>query len=110
LEGLLVARIVGAVWRLGRLLHVEVGIFEERRSPVGFGDNPSVGLAFIRDARSVDTFSKLARYETTIERGLYRALHELQRLQAARAGQPIPPPAVLDVEVSLSTHPHGEEA
>jgi hypothetical protein len=30
----------------------------------------------------------LSRYETSIERGLFRALHELQRLQAARISQP----------------------
>jgi hypothetical protein len=44
-----------------------------------------------------DAISKLCRYETAIERSLYRALHELQRLQAARQGEKIPAPAVLDV-------------
>jgi hypothetical protein len=32
----------------------------------------------------------LSRYEVTIERSLYKALHELQRLQAARDGQAVP--------------------
>jgi hypothetical protein len=32
----------------------------------------------------------LSRYEVTLERSLYRALHELQRLQAARDGQTVP--------------------
>lgn len=40
------------------------------------------------------------RYDTAIERSLYRALHELQRLQAARNGEKPPAPAVLDVEVN----------
>ena len=31
-----------------------------------------------------DRQTRVLRYETTIERGLYKALHELQRLQAAR--------------------------
>ncbi len=44
----------------------------------------------------------LSRYETTLERSLYKALHELQRLQAARDGGFVPAPAVADVEVSFS--------
>ena len=45
----------------------------------------TLGRTFIRDAEGANAFSKLSRYETAIERGLYRALHELQRLQAAAA-------------------------
>ena len=40
---------------------------------------------------------ELSRYETTIERSLFRAMHELQRLQAARAGQYVSAPVVVDV-------------
>ena len=39
----------------------------------------------------------------TLERSLYKALHELQRLQAARAGQAVPPPEAADVDISIST-------
>lgn len=60
----------------------------------------TLGLAFIKDAAQPDALSKLSRYETTIERGLYRALHELQRLQAARTGQAIAPPLAVDVNLS----------
>jgi hypothetical protein len=64
-------------------------------------DTSTLGLAFIRDANSANAFSKLSRYETTMERGLYKALHELQRLQAARAaGGGVPPPVAVDVDVS----------
>jgi hypothetical protein len=42
---------------------------------------------------------KIGRYEGHIERGLYRALHELQRLQAARIGL-IAPPLAVDVNLS----------
>ncbi len=42
----------------------------------------------------------IGRYETTLERGLYRALHELQRLQATRLGRDVAPPAVVDIQVS----------
>ncbi len=44
----------------------------------------------------------LSRYEVTLERSLYKALHELQRLQAARDGQVVPLPEAVDVEVSVS--------
>ena len=46
----------------------------------------TLGRAFISDEASANAFSKLARYETTIERALYRALHELQQLQSQRPG------------------------
>jgi hypothetical protein len=48
------------------------------------------------------TLDKVSRYETTLERSLFRTIHELQRLQAARAGEKVPLPAVVDGEVSIS--------
>lgn len=61
----------------------------------------TLGRTFIRDANEANAFSKLSRYETTIERSLYKALHELQRLQAARgAGGDVAPPAAVDIDVS----------
>jgi hypothetical protein len=43
---------------------------------------------------------QIARYEAHLSRQLAQALHELQRLQAARSGAPIMPPVVVDVTVS----------
>ncbi len=43
-------------------------------------ETATLGRTFIRDANEANAFSKLSRYEATIERSLYRALHELQRL------------------------------
>jgi hypothetical protein len=61
----------------------------------------TLGRTFTRDAENANAFSKLSRYETTIERGLYKALHELQRLQAARvAADSVSPPVAVDVDVS----------
>ena len=48
---------------------------------------------------------RLLRYEAAIEKALYRALNELHRLQATRAGVPVPPPAALDVDIALMTDP-----
>jgi hypothetical protein len=45
--------------------------------------------------------SKLSGCETTLERGLYKALRELQRLQAARrADSNASPPVAIDVDIS----------
>src|SRR5215213_11591877 len=64
-------------------------------------ETPTLGLTFIRDANEANAFSKLSRYEAMIERSLYKALHELQRLQAARhAGGNGTPPLAIDVDVS----------
>jgi hypothetical protein len=46
------------------------------------------------------TMEKVNRYETTLERSLYKALHELERRQAARDGQAVPLPVAVDVNVS----------
>jgi hypothetical protein len=64
-------------------------------------ETATLGRTFIRDANKANAFSKLSRYETTIERSLFKALHELQRLQAARgAGGNVSPPVTVDVDVS----------
>ncbi len=63
-------------------------------------ETATLGRTFARDADRANAFSKLSRYETAIERQLYKALHELERRQAARQGDRISPPQVLDVDVS----------
>jgi hypothetical protein len=45
------------------------------------------------------TLEKLTRYEAHLHRQMMQALHELERLQAARSGEAVPPPAALDVTV-----------
>ncbi len=59
----------------------------------------ALGVAFKQDAKYTGAISKLSRYEAAIERSLYRALHELQRVQAAREdGQP---PRSIAVDVTV---------
>jgi hypothetical protein len=73
----------------------------KRMAAVRDGETATLGQTFIRDSETANAFSKLSRYETAIERSLYKALHELQRLQAARrADDHVPPPAAIDVDVS----------
>jgi hypothetical protein len=102
LENLLVDRIIASHWRLRRLGRVEAGIFsQEFYGDVGDSDASMLGLSFIRDGNGANAFSKLSRYEAAIERSLYKALHELQRRQAARrADGDVPPPTAIDVNIS----------
>lgn len=51
----------------------------------------------LADAPQTD---RVMRYEAHLSRQLAQALHELQRLQAARAGEPVAPPVVVDLTVS----------
>jgi hypothetical protein len=70
----------------------------EALRPRGFGASLAPGRSLYVEAIVP---SKLSRYEAGIERGLYKALHELQRLQAARrADGDAPPPLAIDVDVS----------
>ena len=106
LEELLVERITASAWRLRRVVQVEAGVMAVRTRDAQAElaasrreDNP-LALGVIWDATGADALSKLSRYETTLERALYRALHELERRQAARAGQSVSAPVVVDVDVS----------
>jgi hypothetical protein len=55
------------------------------------------GLRLLLDRENLE---RLLRYEAHAGRQLATALHTLERLQAARAGAAVMPPAVLDVTVS----------
>jgi hypothetical protein len=46
-------------------------------------------------------FALLERREQALTRSLFRTLHELQRLQAIRAGERVAAPAVVDVDVNI---------
>ena len=103
LESLLADRIVACAWRMRRLIRVETIVFEEGRWTWD-GEDGGLGHSFSRLATK-DGLGILTRYEAAIERGLYRALHELQRLQAERSGLRPSLPVVVDVEISGSQAP-----
>jgi hypothetical protein len=48
---------------------------------------------------------RIAKYERHLHSLLTSTLHELERLQARREGQSVPPPAVADVNVSVDPGP-----
>jgi len=124
MEQALADRVVACLWRLRRVHQVEGSMYrygigslqrgrarlaaQRRLLPALYddsdddlddaeGDDSDLALVYIKAS---DGLAKLTRYETTIERGLYQALHELQRLQADR-GARATAPAVVDVDVRV---------
>src|SRR5262249_35281263 len=91
LELLLVDRIIASAWRIRRLLRVEALLFKE--------DGHSLEAAFAHYGR--EKMAVLSRYEATIERSLYKALHELQRVQAERRGLAVPLPHTVEVDIAF---------
>lgn len=111
LEEFLADRVVESAWRLRRAVRLERETIQDKLSsewrsrarhpesyagePFPTGESVAVGILCHKD-----TFDKLVRYEAHIQRGFYRALHELQRLQAVRRGGQVPVPLVVDVDVA----------
>jgi len=122
-ETQLVERIAACLWRLWRCARIEARLlgrtsrgaspFEEsllamiapgiesKREKENTSFDYDVGLVFSADVSSNGALGKLCRYEASLDRMLYRALHEFQRLQAARKGANVSAPAAIDVNVSL---------
>jgi len=50
---------------------------------------------------SAAVLDKILRYETTVERQLYRAMNQLERVQRRRNGDAVPPPITMDVSGKL---------
>ena len=106
LESFLVERMVAEMWRMRRAMAGErknVVVAKERVLNVMQLTellNPSDQTieAVAQTALLVDSDTeKIMRYATTIERSFFRSLHELQRLQSARMGGLVTPPAVIEI-------------
>jgi hypothetical protein len=53
----------------------------------------------VQAAPTAEEVARIQRWESHLYRQMTGALHELQRVQAARRGADVPPPAALDVTV-----------
>lgn len=104
LEMLLTDKVVADAWRLKRAFRIEKQMIDddcrEQENYMGKKYRHNLGQAFSTDFSNDDTYGKFIRYFTSIERGIYRTIHELQRLQAMRNGQQVIPPAVIDVDIN----------
>jgi hypothetical protein len=121
-EDLLVQQIVMAAWRLQRLRGVETGLFNLRMRALNreieneFGQPTGTerhAFVFRDDTRNSHAIENLFRYECRIERSFYKALHELQRLQADRPPmtdpvEPADPAPIQDVPPGAHPDPRVE--
>ena len=87
IELLLVDKIASNIWRLKRALSFE-------KDDVIFTSDFDGTVGLKHDA------DRFFRYETMLERGIYKALHELERIQSKRSGEQVPAPLAVDVDVS----------
>jgi len=78
-EEFIVDRIVTSAWRLRRVIRIETEFYRSE-SKMTY----SIKGTFLGNA--ADRMAILSRYEAAIEKGLYKALNELMRLQAVRKG------------------------
>ena len=110
LEEMLVEKIAVDWWRLRRVLRSEAGeicaglvrpsdTMERqlgrylRKKSEREREAEHIG----RSLPSTDASNKILRYGTALNRELYRALSELERLQRRRRGDTVPPPIKVDV-------------
>jgi hypothetical protein len=118
LEEILVEKIAACYWRLRRVLRSEAGeiqkgtdaapaarmreckvqrLLGEPRATTA--EEEQQWLQSEQASRALPTgavLDKILRYETSVERQLYRALHQLERIQRRGRGEPVPPPVSVE--------------
>jgi hypothetical protein len=102
LELVLIDRITANVWRLRRVMQIEREMMDSDKNTMDFSlsdKKKTLGGMMSYDFANHDTYGKLIRYEASIERGIYKALHELQRLQTVRQGGQVPAPSMLTLDI-----------
>lgn len=109
LEIFLADRVITSAWRLRRALQIERDMMtadlENRLMWWTMHEDestPKPTLGQVVGQCEDEGLGKVTRYESHLERTFYRALHELQRLQAVRSGTSVPPPAALHLDVDVT--------
>jgi len=104
LENILTERVISNTWRLKRCLKIEKNLMEYEKNNE-LNDFDIGGLEKQSKRNSVlsmvssHLIDRIIRYETTIERGIFRALHELERIQSKRKGELVNLPMAIDVDI-----------
>ena len=137
-EEALVLRIANLQWRLDRAFPAEAGIYRDRFHDVAKKDElrqhqyatksgtprnmasrspPSptppvegdlLARAFNVDCEGSNSFTRLARYETSIERSIDRCLRQLKMYPAARMAEPPPPADTTPADPPTNPKPESE--
>ena len=115
LEVLLAQRIIAGAWRLRRAGRIEQEMldtmFADATAEQDFDEltrlpgSPELGTTTLGAVLSKaswrwDRLNNVVRYESHLERIVFKSLHELNRVQAARNSQPVIPPAIIDIDVT----------
>jgi hypothetical protein len=98
-EEQLVERIILCSWRLRRIARAERGLIDREFNGVLLFHETRVSRSFERIPREM---ANLSRYEAQLDRSLGRSYAMLERRQAARRGEHVPPPLTVLVEGALS--------
>lgn len=113
-EKALVRRVALCLVRLRRAARIEAEFITEKLNPAKtrtvFSDGSELhdlvetvivdpGMPASLSTADVEELQTLQRYETSIEGKLYRALHQVERMQRMRRGDNISAPASLDVTI-----------
>jgi hypothetical protein len=91
MELVLADKIVSTSWRLRRIVQAEAMLYEREASTV---------KAFTGYRN--ENMYRVSRHEAQLERTLYRAMHELQRIQDVRFGKDVPPAEAIDITVTVA--------
>jgi hypothetical protein len=104
MEGVLVDRLAGQIWRLFRVPCFEAALLNVRRADVAASEDylgrPTykpehyMGQALMHDAQDGDTLGKLSRYDAALMNGYTKTLQMLLALQSHRAEEDRAPPLV----------------
>jgi len=100
LEHELVGKMASSWWRMLRAGRAEREGLEYAVRKQGTSSTPVLsafcGQLALGDGHHTE---RLLRFEAQMEKGFFRLLHELERLQARRQGQGVTPPMIVDVNV-----------
>jgi hypothetical protein len=86
-ERTLVELLIGVLWRCRRLQTVEIGLYEMYRHYKEA--DGGCATAFVQDGLQVDSFGRLVKSESALERRMFRLIKELERLQAHRKARAV---------------------
>ena len=104
-EIFLVDRILTNMWRLRRVIKIESSAMDYERNDLDmydeeYSDDKQKERNKYGKLLKSKKVEKIIRYESSIERGIFKSLHELQRLQAIRNGEKISVPFAVDIDIS----------